>query len=211
MLTLVMDTIENYACAHTSNESAVLRELFKESLVKFKLPNMSVGHSEGSFLKFLIQISKAKRILEIGTFTGYSALAMAEALPDDGEIITLDINEKTTDIARLYWAKSPHEKKIKLILGNAIETLKTIKDPFDMIFIDADKTNYTNYWDACISKVKSGGFIVADNVLWKGRVLNPKDEDSFALDAFNKHVLSDSRVDVVMLTIRDGLTLAYKK
>jgi len=211
MLTLVMDAVENYACAHTSNESGILKELFKESIVKFKLPNMSVGHPEGSFLKFLIQISKAKRVLEIGTFTGYSALAMAEALPDDGEIITLDINEQTTDLARLYWGKSPHEKKIKLVIGDATETLKNVDGLFDMIFIDADKTNYTNYWDLCVPKVKTGGFIVADNVLWKGRVLNPKDEDSIALDAFNKHVLSDKRVEVVMLTIRDGLTLTFKK
>ena len=206
-----MDAVENYACAHTSNESGILKELFKESIVKFKLPNMSVGHPEGSFLKFLIQISKAKRVLEIGTFTGYSALAMAEALPDDGEIITLDINEQTTDLARLYWGKSPHEKKIKLVIGDATETLKNVDGLFDMIFIDADKTNYTNYWDLCVPKVKTGGFIVADNVLWKGRVLNPKDEDSIALDAFNKHVLSDKRVEVVMLTIRDGLTLTFKK
>jgi len=211
MLTLVMDAVENYACAHTSNESGILKELFKESIVKFKLPNMSVGHPEGSFLKFLIQISKAKRVLEIGTFTGYSALAMAEALPDDGEIITLDINEQTTDLARLYWGKSPHEKKIKLVIGDATETLKNVDGLFDMIFIDADKTNYTNYWDLCVPKVKTGGFIVADNVLWKGRVLNPKDEDSIALDAFNKHVLSDKRVEVVMLTIRDVLTLTFKK
>ena len=206
-----MDNIEFYACAHTTNESNQLRELFKETVSKTKLPNLSVGHLQGAFLKFLVRITKAKRILEIGTFTGYSALVMAEALPDDGEIITLDINPKTTDIGRLHWAHSSHEKKIKLILGKALDSLKTIDGQFDLIFIDADKINYSNYWEACVPLIKSGGCIVADNVLWQGRVLNPKDEESFALDSFNKIVLSDKRVETVMLTIRDGLTLAYKK
>ncbi len=211
MLTLVMDTIEFYACAHTTNESNYLRELFKETVSKTKMPNMSVGHLQGAFLKFLVKATKAKKILEIGTFTGYSALAMAEALPEDGEIITLDINPRTTDIARLHWNSNPSGKKIKLILGKALDSLKNIHDEFDMIFIDADKINYPNYWEACVPMVKSGGCIVADNVLWRGRVLNPKDEESFALDSFNKIVLSDKRVETVMLTIRDGLTLAYKK
>ena len=211
MLTLVMDNIEFYACAHTTNESPELRELFKETVNKTKLPNLLIGHLQGEFLKFLIKITKAKRILEIGTFTGYSALAMAEALPDDGEIITLDINPQTTDIARLHWGNSPHGNKIKLVLGKALDTLKNIDGFFDMIFIDADKVNYPNYWEACVPLVKSGGCILADNVLWQGRVLNPKDENSIALDSFNKIVLSDKRVESVMLTIRDGLTLAYKK
>jgi len=135
MLTFVLDTIEGYARAHTSNESSLLRKLFNETLAKTKLPNMSIGHLEGTFLRFLVRAIKAKRILEIGTFTGYSALAMAEVLPDDGEVITLDIDPKATDIARLYWSNSSHEKKIKLILGDAKETLKTINGPFDLIFM----------------------------------------------------------------------------
>lgn len=211
MLTLVLDTIENYALAHTSSESQVLRALSKETLTKYRLPQMSIGHIEGAFLRFLVKITKAKNILEIGTFTGYSALAMAEGLPDDGELITLDINPKTTDTGRLYWDKSIHGKKIKLIIGPAQETLKKLQGPFDIVFIDADKVNYIDYWEECLPKVRSGGCIIADNVLWQGRVLNPKDDNSFALDAFNKYVLSDIRVEVVMLTIRDGLTLAYKK
>ena len=211
MLTLVLDTIETYACAHTSNESNLLRSLFKESFSKTRTPDMMVGHIEGAFLKFLVRLTKARKILEIGTFTGYSALAMAEGMPDDGSILTLDIDPKNTEIAKSYWSQSPHGKKIKLILGEAMETLKTINEEFDIVFIDADKINYLNYWKECIPKVKSGGCILADNVLWKGYVLNPRDEESRALDSFNKYILSDSRVEAVMLTIRDGLTLAYKK
>ena len=211
MLTLVMDTIENYACAHTSNESAVLRELFKESIVKFKMPNMSVGHSEGSFLKFLIQISKAKRILEIGTFTGYSALAMAEGLPEDGELITLDKDLEATEIAKEFWQKSPHGKKIKLILGDAIESLKKLHGSFDLVFIDASKSDYINYWNLCMPLVKKGGLFAVDNVLWSGRVLNPKEESDIAIDEFNKYIAEDKRVEAVILTVRDGMLLAWKK
>lgn len=211
MLTFVLDTIEGYARAHTSNESSLLRKLFNETLSKTKLPNMSIGHLEGTFLRFLVRATKAKRILEVGTFTGYSALAMAEVLPDDGEVTTLDIDPKATDLARLYWANSPHGEKINLILGDAKETLKTTCGPFDLIFIDAEKEDYPIYWDFCVPLAKSGGCLVADNVLWHGRVLNPKDKESQAIDSFNKKVLSDPRVEAVMLTVRDGMTLAYKK
>ena len=211
MLSLTLEAIESYAYAHTTNESPVLQDIFKETFSKTKRPNWSVGHLVGVFLKFLVKAIKAKRVLEIGTFTGYSALAIAEGLPDDGEIITLDINKETTDIAQIYWAKSTHGKKIRLILGPAIDTLKTLEGKFDLIFLDADKINYPNYWESCVSLVKSGGCIVADNVIWHGRVLNPKDEESLAIDTFNKMVLSDSRVETVMLTVRDGLLLIYKK
>lgn len=210
MLTLVLNPIEEYSSAHSTRESKLLEDLRNETLLKTKKPNFMIGHPLGAFLKLLVKVSCAKRILEIGTFTGYSALSMASGLPEDGELITLDIDPYTQDIAKYYFYLSPHGKKIKPVLGNALESLKSIYGLFDMVFIDADKPNYINYWELCVPKVKTSGLILADNVLWSGRVLNPKNENDIALDSFNKHVLSDNRVEVVMLTIRDGLTLAYK-
>lgn len=211
MLTLVLNPIEEYSASHSTRESKLLEDLRNETFLKTKNPNFMIGHPLGAFLKLLVQISGAKRILEIGTFTGYSAISMASGLQEDGELITLDVDPYTQDIAKYYFYKSPHSNKIKPVLGNALETLKSIDGSFDIVFIDADKQNYINYWDLCVPKVKAGGLILADNVLWSGRVLNPKSENDIALDAFNKHVLSDTRVEVVMLTIRDGLSIAYKK
>jgi caffeoyl-CoA O-methyltransferase len=134
---------------------------------------------------------------------------MAEGLPDDGKLITCDIDPKTTQIAQKYWSRSPHGKKIELKLGPALETLKTIEGSFDLIFIDADKMNYINYWELCLPKIRRGGLLVIDNVLWSGSVLNPEDETERAIAQFNKHVC-DERVEVVMLPIRDGVTLAWK-
>lgn len=210
MLTLVLENIEQYAQAHTTKEPQLLNNLFKETFAKTKYPNMLVGPLEGNFLKLLVKVTKPKRILEIGTFTGYSTLFMAEGLGDGSEILTLDIDFKSAEIAKQYWALSPHREKIKFLPGDALNTLKVLDGPFDMVFIDADKTNYINYWEATLPKLKKGGLVIADNVLWSGRVLNPKDQDSKALDAFNKHAISDKRVEVVLLTIRDGLLLAYK-
>jgi len=211
MLTLVLNPIEEYTHAHSTREPKILSELFKQTFYETGLVNMSIGHTEGLFLKFLVKISGAKRILEIGTFTGYSALAMAEGLGDDGKLITLDIDSKVVDIAKQFFLFTPHRKKIEFIIGDANETIKNLAGSFDLVFIDADKESYINYWELCLPKVKTGGLILADNVLWSGRVLNPKSENDFALNAFNKHVLTDNRVEVVMLTIRDGVTIAYKK
>ena len=211
MLTLALEQVELYAQAHSTKELELLSKLTKRTFIETSLPNMSVGHIGGAFLKLLVKILNAKRILEIGTFTGYSALAMAEGISDDGKIITLDIDTKNTEIAKQFFLLSPHGKKIKLIIGNANETIKTLEGPFDFVFIDAEKESYINYWELCLPKIRSGGLIVIDNVLWHGRVLNPKDEIEIAIDEFNKHVLTDNRVEVLMLTVRDGITLAYKK
>lgn len=209
-LTLVKEEIENYAKKHSMPESQLLRELFKETYEKTKIPQMIVGHLQGAFLKLLVKLVSGKRVLEIGTFTGYSALAMASGLEDGGELITCDVDDEVVNIAKKYWKQSPHGKKIKFILGNALETLQKLSGLFDLVFIDADKVNYVNYWDLCVPKVTKGGLIVVDNVLWGGRVLNPKEEEDFAIDKFNKYVVSDSRVEVVMLPVRDGITIAYK-
>ncbi len=135
---------------------------------------------------------------------------MAEGLPDDGKLITCDIDPETTQIAKKYWSRSPHGKKIELKLGQALETLKTIEGLFDLVFIDADKVNYINYWELCLPKIRPGGLLVIDNVLWSGSVLKPEDETERAIDEFNKHICNDKRVEVVMLPIRDGVTLAWK-
>jgi len=203
--------IEDYAAKHTAPESELFRALVKRTYAETEWPQMQVGHLEGAFLKMLVRISRAKTILEIGTFTGYSALAMAEGLPEGGRLFTCDLNRVNTAIAQEFWKKSKHGKKIKLLLGPALETIPKIKAKLDLVFIDADKENYARYWDLCLPKLKRGGLIVADNVLWSGRVLNPKAPSDKAIAAFNTKVAQDQRVEVVMLTVRDGITLAWKK
>ncbi|KCZ70285.1 putative O-methyltransferase [Candidatus Methanoperedens nitroreducens] len=207
---IVPEKIERYCRDNTTPESHLLRELVVETYARTAFPEMQVGHLEGAFLRMLVRLQGAKRILEIGTFTGYSSLVMAEALPEDGELITCDIDPEVTQIAQRYWSQSPHGKKIELRLGHALDTLKTIEGPFDMVFIDADKVNYINYWELCVPRMRSGGLLVADNVLWGGSVLDPRDETDRAIVEFNEHVYSDKRVETVMLPIRDGITLAWK-
>jgi caffeoyl-CoA O-methyltransferase len=210
MKRIVPKKIEQYCREHTNPESQLLQELDAETFAHTAFPEMEVGHLEGAFLRMLVRSLRAKRILELGTFTGYSSLVMAEGLPDDGKLITCDIDPENTKIAKKYWSRSTHGKKIELKLGPAIETVKTIEGPFDLVFIDADKENYINYWELCLPKTRRGGLLVIDNVLWSGSVLNPEDETERAIDEFNKHVCNDKRVEVVMLPIRDGVTLTWK-
>ena len=210
MKIIVPKKIEQYCREHTTPESQLLHELVVDTIKHTAYPEMEVGHLEGAFLRMLVRILRAKRILELGTFTGYSSLIMAEGLPDDGELITCDIDPETTEIAKRYWSRSPHGKKIDLKLGPALETLKTIEGLFDLVFIDADKMNYINYWELCIRKTRHGGLLVVDNVLWSGNVLKPDDETDRSIAEFNKHVYNDNRVEVVMLPIRDGVTVAWK-
>jgi len=210
MKRIVSKKIEQYCIEHTTPESKLLHELVVDTIKHTAYPEMEVGHLEGAFLRMLVRLLRAKRILELGTFTGYSSLVMAEGLPDDGELITCDIDPETTEIAKRYWSRSLHGKKIELKLGPALETLKTIEGPFDMVFIDPDKMNYINYWELCMPKIRSGGLLVVDNVLWSGSVLKPEDETDRAIADFNKHVYNDKRVEVVMLPIRDGVTVAWK-
>jgi len=207
----ISDDILRYCDTHTSPDSPVCKALTDETRAKSTRFGMLTGQVEGTFLALLARSTRARRVLEIGTFTGYSALKLAEGLPPDGEVITCDVNPETTAIAKQFWAKSPHGKKIVLRLGPALETIESLPGPFDFVFIDADKENYVNYWEACVPKVRSGGLILADNVLWSGRVLDPMEKDDLALVAFNRHAASDSRVDVVMLTVRDGVTMACKR
>ena len=172
---------------------------------------MQIDIIEGRFLQMLVRLSGAKSILELGMFTGYSALMMAEALPDDGHLITCEIDAKAEAIARRYFAESPHEDKITIRMGPALDTIKTLTGPLDLVFIDADKVNYSIYYEACLPLLKPGGLVVADNVLWSGKVLHPKDADDHAIVAFNGLVQSDPRVENVCLTVRDGMMLAWKR
>lgn len=208
---LVDESIETYATWHAPEESPLFQHLVEETHATTDRPQMQVGRLEGGILRLLIRAVRAQRVLEIGTFTGYSALAMAEGLPDDGALVTCDINPTTCAIAQRYFDQSPHGKKIQLRLGPALDTIRQLRGLFDVIFIDADKSNYHNYWEAVLPKVRAGGLIIADNVLWSGRVLDPQDEDSRAIAAFNDALRTDPRVESVILTVRDGLTLAWKK
>ena len=203
--------IDAYAESHTSNPATIFDELAAETRDKMQMYIMQVGKVEGAFLKLLTKITQAKRVLEIGTFTGYSALCFAEGLHADGKVITCDIDPEATEMAKRYWAKSPHGGKIELRLGPALDTIPTLEGPFDLAFIDADKPNYINYWEAILPKLRTGGLIVVDNVLWSGRVVNPQDELDRAVHQFNEHAIKDARIESVMLTVRDGITLARKK
>ena len=203
--------INDYLLESTEPEEELLRELAEATSEGTKWIQMQTGHLEGSFLRLLIQAIGAKNVLEVGTFTGYSALSMAMGLPADGKITTLDIEPEYTDIARSFWEQSPHGSKIELIMGQALESLTSLTGPFDVAFIDADKQNYLNYWEAVVPKMRKGGVIAVDNVLWYGRVLSPKHGDDHAIVTFNERVARDERVDRVMLSVRDGITLARKR
>lgn len=211
MLRLVDEAIENYAYQHATEESELFQRLREETYAEMEYPQMQVGRIEGNFLKMLVRLTGARRILELGMFTGYSALMMAEGLSDDGRIITCDVNPKAEAVARRYFSESGLGNKIEIRMGPALETIKTLEGPIDMVFIDADKQNYSNYYEAVLPLLKSGGLIVADNVLWSGRVLAPSDDDTRAIVAFNDLVQADPRVENVMLTVRDGMTLIWKK
>lgn len=205
------EEIEKYCWDNTTPEPKLLQELAQETREKMQYPQMLTGRLEGRFLKLLVGLSGAKEILEVGTFTGYSALSLAEALPTDGRLITCEVDPGAAQMAKSYFARSPHGQKIELRLGPALSTIASIDYPLDLAFIDADKENYVNYYEAILPKVRSGGLMVFDNALWSGTVLNPKDEESLAIDTLNKRVSSDSRVESVLLTVRDGVHLVRKR
>ena len=203
--------VEQFARDHTEPETDLYVRLREETYRVMQWPQMQVDVIEGRFLQMLVRLSGAKSILELGMFTGYSALMMAEALPDNGHLITCEIDPKAEAIARRYFAESPHGDKITIRMGPALDTIKTLAGPLDLVFIDADKVNYSNYYEVCLPLLKSGGLVVADNVLWSGKVVDPKDADDHAIVAFNRLVQSDPRVKNVCLTVRDGMVLAWKR
>jgi caffeoyl-CoA O-methyltransferase len=210
-MAIVSKEIEAYAARHCTAESALFTELVKVTHAKTEYPQMQVGRIEGAFLRLLTSAVRAKRVLEVGTFTGYSTLCFAEALPEDGQVITCDINLETTGIAREHWSKSPHGKKIELKIGPAADTIPKLSGEFDVAFIDADKENYPVYWDLIAPKIRSGGLIIIDNVLWSGSVLDAEpDEETRAIMTASKMAAEDPRFLTAMLSVRDGMLLACK-
>ena len=212
MAFIVDPKIEEYAEAHTTPDGELFERLAEETRAKTTAPQMMVGRIEGRFLATLVALSGARRILEFGTFTGYSSISMASALPPDGKVITLDVDPEATAIARRYMDESGHGDKIEIRLGPALETLQDVAGPFDLVFIDADKPNYVNYYEAALPLLADDGLLIADNVLWSGRVVEDDgDESTRAIKEFNEHVRADDRVVSVMLTVRDGMTLVRKR
>ncbi len=203
-----------YAEEFTSPESVVLQSLAKECYANYSNHSMLSGFFQGRVLAMVSKMIQPRVVLEIGTYLGYSALCFAEGLAEGGKVITLDVDEQTQKVARSFVAKSPYADRIEFHLGPAAEIVSTLPGPFDLVFIDADKPNYANYYKLVFKKVRRGGFIIADNVLWSGKVLLKKenqDEPTRALRAFNQLVKADSRVTNVLLPIRDGLMIVRKE
>ena len=213
MRALTLPGIEEYAEAHSWAESDICKALREETHRTMEFPQMVVGPLEGAFLKMMVRLVDARRVLEIGMFTGYSALCFSEALPADGRVITCEIDEKPAALARRYFAKSPYGSKIEIKMGPALETLRGVSGPFDLIFIDADKTNYLHYYRRALELVSATGVILIDNVLWSGDVLEqpPPDSSTAAIQALNRTVASDPAVDAVLVTIRDGVLVVKPK
>jgi predicted O-methyltransferase YrrM len=205
------EKVARYIHEHSVREPLVLREL-REATKAVPMSGMQIGADQGQFLQLLVQAIGARRCLEIGTYTGYSALAVALALPKDGRIICCDISEDWTAVGKPFWKKAGVEKKIDLRIGPALQTLKGLKGPFDFVFIDADKPNYLKYYEACLPLVRKNGIIAIDNTLWSGAVADPsqKDADTVALRQFNDALHADQRVVLSMLPLGDGVTLALK-
>ncbi|MFN8236579.1 MAG: O-methyltransferase [Chitinophagales bacterium] len=209
---LVSDEIEKYIDAHTSDESAVLQQLNRKTHADVLMPQMLSGKVQGQFLKFISRMLQPRRVLEIGTYTGYAAICLSDGLTDDGKLFTIDINEELGELVRTYIDKAGLSDKIIPIIGDAREEITKLDETFDLVFIDADKQNYSNYYDLVIDKVRSGGFILADNVLWSGRIIDEKkDKDTQKLAEFNTKVQQDNRVENVIISIRDGIMMARKK
>jgi caffeoyl-CoA O-methyltransferase len=206
---IVAAEIERYAENHTTPPPPYLEALAEETRSKLSAPGMMVGPVEGRVLEMLVFISAARRVLEIGTFTGYSALSMAAGLPDDGHIVTCEVDPRHAEMARLHISASPFADRIEVRLGRALETIRGLDGPFDLVFIDADKPGYVDYYEAVLPKLAPRGVIVADNTLWSGAVADPSEQDDLTKEvrAFNDHVASDPRVVCVQMTVRDGMTL----
>ena len=212
-MNFIADFIESYATAHTAVEPALLQQLNRQTHAKLLHPQMLSGHWQGRLLAVFSQMLRPRRVLEIGTYAGYSALCLAEGLTDDGLLITIDVNEEMEDFTRSFLAQSPRAAQIDYKIGNAADLLPTLNETFDMVFIDADKLSYSRYYDLVFDKVRKGGVIIADNVLWYGKVADAAkqpDKDTQALIDFNQKIHHDPRVLHLLLPVRDGLMLAIK-
>lgn len=206
-----LQTVESYAFDHTTEDSELIRELISESEENLEFTDMLSGRLVGRLLSILIKISGARRVLEVGTFTGYSAITMAEALPENGELFTCEYNERYESIARKYFNKSDAGSKITLVMGRALETIPSIDGDFDFAFLDADKINYPDYYRMILPRLRQGGVLVVDNVLWGGDAVSGEGEKGKAIDQLNTMISGDESVEQVMLTVRDGITVIRKK
>jgi len=212
-MNLVSEDINRYCANHSTVPSPLCEELASFTRANVPMHQMLTGPLEASFLGLMIHMNGVKRVLEIGTFTGYSTLAMAERLPNDGEIVTLDVNPETNRIAQSFWNRSPHGKKIRAVLAPALETMELLEgSSFDLVFIDADKGNYLNYLNKALPLLKSRGVILVDNVLWSGQVLShPKDSDTASIQQLNEFVAKSSTLVATLVPIRDGIYVIQKK
>lgn len=206
--------IEEYILNHIDEESEYLKQLYRDTHVKLLRPRMASGHLQGRILKMFVQMIKPKNILEVGTYSGYSALCLAEGLPEGGMLHTFEINDEQEDFTRPWLENSPYADKIKFYIGDAIELLPPMDIMFDLAFIDGDKRNYIKCYEVVMSKLSNGGYIIADNTLWDGHVLeepHPTDLQTIGIKAFNDYVAKDDRVEKVIIPLRDGLTIIRKK
>ena len=205
------DEIESYAAQYSSKEEDVLARLNRDTHLKVMLPQMLSGHIQGNFLKMMSHMVRPKNILEIGTYTGYSAICLAQGLQDQGKLFTIDINAELENMCRSYFKEASIEDKIDYRIGNALDIIPNINESLDLVFIDADKLNYAKYYDLVFDNVRPGGFIIADNVLWSGKVCQGNhDKDTAALHAYNEKITQDRRVENYLVPIRDGLMVARK-
>lgn len=205
------EQIEEYVEEHTSKESEVLYNLNRQTNLKVLIPRMLSGHLQGRMLSMFSHMIQPQNILEIGTYTGYSALCMAEGLKDGGQLITIDINVELEDFTRSFFDQSDYKDQIDFRIGNALDIVPTLDQKFDLVFIDADKDNYINYYEMVIEQLSDRGYIIFDNVLWSGKVLeNHNDPDTQTLQKLNKLIQEDERVENVLLPIRDGLMVCRR-
>jgi caffeoyl-CoA O-methyltransferase len=207
----ISEELEDYCLQHSGEESALLKHINRETHAKVLMPRMLSGHLQGLFLQMISSMIRPTAILEIGTYTGYSAVCLCKGLADNGKLITIDKNEEIEDRVRSFFDASEHKNQIDYRIGNAMELVPQLDEQFDLVFIDADKINYANYYDMVFDKVSKGGFILADNVLWSGKILGEiSDKDTRALDEFNKKIAADARVEKMILPLRDGITIMRK-
>ena len=207
------DSALDYAREHSTTTSPLLREVTETTHRELDSPQMLSGVLDGGLLAVLVHATQARLVVELGTFSGYSSLAMATALPDDGRIVTCELDEERAAIARRHFAADPRGERIELRLGPALDTVSALEGPFDLVFIDADKGGYVDYYETVLPKLAPTGLVVADNTLWSGRVADPSDdsETTQAIRRFNEHVLADERTDCVVLPVGDGMTVAWPR
>ncbi|MCF8253841.1 MAG: O-methyltransferase [Bacteroidia bacterium] len=209
------DDLQDYCEQHSSNEPDVLKKLNRQTHAQVLQPRMLSGHLQGRFLAMISKLVQPKTILEIGTYTGYSALCLAEGLTEGGKLITIDVNPELEDMVHQYIEEAGMQDKVQMIIGDAYQIIRTLPQNFDLVFIDADKASYSKYYDLVIERLNPGGLILADNVLWSGKIVEEKalakDKDTQLLDAFNKKVKADPRVECMLLPLRDGMMMVRKK